>query len=170
MEGLGPFLVFIAIMFVNVYTSNKRKKQKRQSQIPSDVAINTQAKTKEITPNTKKHLDYMMAKPKTVKVKSATAQPVFTDKEEPLVENITIVNIQDKNQVVVDESLHKKAIINQEIIEQDKTKMPKRDSTVHIDIEKENIMKAIMYAQVLERPKSLDYLKRFGIYRQKHKD
>ena len=41
---------------------------------------------------------------------------------------------------------------------------------IQIDIEKEHIIKAITYAQVLEQPKSLQYLKRFGIKRVIHKD
>lgn len=170
MEGLGPFLVFIAIMFVNVYTSNKRKKQKGQAKIPSEIAINTEVKTKQVPPNTKKHLDYMMAKPKDIKDKSDNEPIIFTSVEEPKAEKINIFNVQDKKQIVEDESLYKKDIDNQDVIEQTEIKTAKQNSPVHIDIEKENIMKAVMYAQVLERPKSLDYLKRFGIYRQTHKD
>ena len=41
---------------------------------------------------------------------------------------------------------------------------------VQIDIAHESIMNAIMYAQVLEMPKSVYYLKRYGIKRIIHKD
>ena len=44
------------------------------------------------------------------------------------------------------------------------------NNNLQIDIEKKHIMQAITYAQVLERPKSLEYLKRFGIRRIVHKD
>lgn len=41
---------------------------------------------------------------------------------------------------------------------------------LQINIEKQQIIQAITYAQVLEPPKSLQYLKRFGIRRIMHKD
>ena len=57
-----------------------------------------------------------------------------------------------------------------DFIQQTEIKAVDKDKKIQIDIEKENIIKAITYAQVLEQPKSLQYLKRFGIKRVIHKD
>lgn len=57
-----------------------------------------------------------------------------------------------------------------DFIQQTEIKAVDKDKKIQIDIEKEHIIKAITYAQVLEQPKSLQYLKRFGIKRVIHKD
>ena len=49
-----------------------------------------------------------------------------------------------------------------DFIQQTEIKAVDKDKKIQIDIEKEHIIKAITYAQVLEQPKSLQYLKRFG--------
>ena len=57
-----------------------------------------------------------------------------------------------------------------DFIQQTEIKAVDKDKKIQIEIEKEHIIKAITYAQVLEQPKSLQYLKRFGIKRVIHKD
>lgn len=57
-----------------------------------------------------------------------------------------------------------------DFIQQQEIKSLGNSNNLQIDIEKKHIMQAITYAQVLERPKSLEYLKRFGIRRVVHKD
>ena len=61
-----------------------------------------------------------------------------------------------------------------DFIQQQEIKTPSFDNntntSVQIDIEKKHILQAIMYAQVLGAPKSLNYFQHFGIRRVVNKD
>ena len=64
--------------------------------------------------------------------------------------------------------MHHKEV--KDYIQKTEIKSTDEKKKVQIDIAHESIMNAIMYAQVLEMPKSIYYLKRYGIKRIIHKD
>lgn len=169
MEGLAPFLLFLFFMIVNIYTSQKRREQKKkQRQEFPDIYDNPPPR-----PKKEKNLDYMMAKPK-IKDVNLNDRNVQIDLNKENVDKLANRTneyeqiLQNKYQ----EKLHQNKNISQakDYIQQTEIKAIDKDKKIQIDIEKEHIMNAIMYAQVLEQPKSLQYLKRFGIKRIVHKD
>lgn len=169
MEGLAPFLLFLFFMIVNIYTSQKRREQKKkQRQEFPDIYDNPLPR-----PKKEKNLDYMMAKPK-IKDVNLNDRNVQIDLNKENVDKLANRTneyeqiLQNKYQ----EKLHQNKNISQakDYIQQTEIKAIDKDKKIQIDIEKEHIMNAIMYAQVLEQPKSLQYLKRFGIKRIVHKD
>lgn len=169
MEGLAPFLLFLFFMIVNIYTSQKRREQKKkQRQEFPDIYDNLPPR-----PKKEKNLDYMMAKPK-IKDVNLNDRNVQIDLNKENVDKLANRTneyeqiLQNKYQ----EKLHQNKNISQakDYIQQTEIKAIDKDKKIQIDIEKEHIMNAIMYTQVLEQPKSLQYLKRFGIKRIVHKD
>lgn len=166
MEDLLSFLFFIAIVVLNGLFQNYKRKTRRQNQPPPNLP-DLPKKIPQQSPKPERTLDYMMAQPK----EKNTASVIYTEpefiKEEP-------VNQYDINNVY-QEYLQKKESYQKENTVADYIKRTQIQSTdtkkkMQIDIEREHIMNAIMYAQVLEMPKSVYYLKRYGIKRIIHKD
>ncbi len=60
--------------------------------------------------------------------------------------------------------------IAMDYVRQGEIKSNEKERKIKINIEKQQIMQAITYAQVLEQPKSITYLKHFGIKRITRKD
>lgn len=170
MEGLAPFLLFVLFMILNIYTGKKRQEQrKRQQQENPEIYNNPPTTSKN-----KKNLDYMMAKP--------TTKEIMLDKES-ILQNLKQQKIDSSAQYIDEYTCslsnnHQEKFIlppknfspTKDYIQQTEIKNLDKEKTIQIDIEREHIMNAIMYAQVLEQPKSLAYLRRFGIKRIIHKD
>lgn len=158
MEGLAPFLLFLFFMIINIYTGQKRREQKKkQKQEFPDIYDNPPPRQ-----NREKNLDYMMAKPK-----------VNNDNIEIVANDLQQEKINDLAQYIdkYEQDLQNRTNLQaKDFIQQTEIKAVDKDKKIQIDIEKEHIIKAITYAQVLEQPKSLQYLKRFGIKRVIHKD
>lgn len=158
MEGLAPFLLFLFFMIINIYTGQKRREQKKkQKQEFPDIYDNPPPRQ-----NRKRNLDYMMAKPK-----------VNNDNIEIVANDLQQEKINDLAQYIdkYEQDLQNRTNLQaKDFIQQTEIKAVDKDKKIQIDIEKEHIIKAITYAQVLEQPKSLQYLKRFGIKRVIHKD
>lgn len=158
MEGLAPFLLFLFFMIINIYTGQKRREQKKkQKQEFPDIYDNPPPRQ-----NKKRNLDYMMAKPK-----------VNNDNIEIVANDLQQEKINDLAQYIdkYEQDLQNRTNLQaKDFIQQTEIKAVDKDKKIQIDIEKEHIIKAITYAQVLEQPKSLQYLKRFGIKRVIHKD
>ncbi len=130
----------------------------------------------------KRSLDYMMAKPKQkqddVYTEEVPEQIVITEtmmnssRQEPLRETVA----EHMNNVYQDYlGRHKLRDFERtdeklDAIQAGEIKSVDKKEKMRINIEKQQIMQAITYAQVLEQPKSLQYLKRFGIKRVVHKD
>lgn len=158
MEGLAPFLLFLFFMIINIYTGQKRREpKKKQKQEFPDIYDNPPPRQ-----NREKNLDYMMAKPK-----------VNNDNIEIVANDLQQEKINDLAQYIdkYEQDLQNRTNLQaKDFIQQTEIKAVDKDKKIQIDIEKEHIIKAITYAQVLEQPKSLQYLKRFGIKRVIHKD
>ena len=158
MEGLAPFLLFLFFMIINIYTGQKRREpKKKQKQEFPDIYDNPPPRQ-----NRKRNLDYMMAKPK-----------VNNDNIEIVANDLQQEKINDLAQYIdkYEQDLQNRTNLQaKDFIQQTEIKAVDKDKKIQIDIEKEHIIKAITYAQVLEQPKSLQYLKRFGIKRVIHKD
>lgn len=158
MEGLAPFLLFLFFMIINIYTGQKRREQKKkQKQEFPDIYDNPPPRQ-----NKKRNLDYMMAKPK---VNNDNIEIVANDLQQEKINDLT--QYIDKYEQDLQNRTNLQA---KDFIQQTEIKAVDKDKKIQIDIEKEHIIKAITYAQVLEQPKSLQYLKRFGIKRVIHKD
>lgn len=158
MEGLAPFLLFLFFMIINIYTGQKRREQKKkQKQEFPDIYDNPPPRQ-----NRKRNLDYMMAKPRG-----------NNDNIEIVANDLQQEKINDLAQYIdkYEQDLQNRTNLQaKDFIQQTEIKAVDKDKKIQIDIEKEHIIKAITYAQVLEQPKSLQYLKRFGIKRVIHKD
>ncbi len=130
----------------------------------------------------KRSLDYMMTKPKRKRDAvyteeqptelAASETTVVLPKPEPSRETVA----EHMNNVYQD-YLDRRKLHNFEredeivdAIQAGEIKSTDKKEKLRINIEKQQIMQAITYAQVLEQPKSLQYLKRFGIKRVVHKD
>lgn len=113
----------------------------------------------------------MMAKPK---VNNDNIEIVANDLQQEKINDLTqyIDKYEQDLQNRYQEKLkHNRTNLQaKDFIQQTEIKAVDKDKKIQIDIEKEHIIKAITYAQVLEQPKSLQYLKRFGIKRVIHKD
>ena len=113
----------------------------------------------------------MMAKPK---VNNDNIEIVANDLQQEKINDLTqyIDKYEQDLQNRYQEKLkHNRTNLQaKDVIQQTEIKAVDKDKKIQIDIEKEHIIKAITYAQVLEQPKSLQYLKRFGIKRVIHKD
>jgi hypothetical protein len=158
MEGLAPFLLFLFFMIINIYTGQKRREpKKKQKQEFPDIYDNPPPRQ-----NRKRNLDYMMAKPRG-----------NNDNIEIVANDLQQEKINDLAQYIdkYEQDLQNRTNLQaKDFIQQTEIKAVDKDKKIQIDIEKEHIIKAITYAQVLEQPKSLQYLKRFGIKRVIHKD
>lgn len=188
MEGLAPFLFFIALIIINVIAgSAKRKKrqQQQQQQMPEQAqevpqAQEQSAPVESTEPKQTRPLDYMMSKPK------GSENPDKVSYKEP-VQTIVINSPSNYQEISVDkqdlswqandkyQTYLERARLKQDE-QQDNpdvirnSEISDKNKKLAISIEKQQIMQAITYAQVLEQPKSLAYLKRFGIKRVVHKD
>lgn len=159
MEGLAPFLLFLFFMIINIYTGQKRREQKKkQKQEFPDIYDNPPPRQ-----NKKRNLDYMMAKPK---VNNDNIEIVANDLQQYI--DKYEQDLQNRYQEKLKQN--RTNLQAKDFIQQTEIKAVDKDKKIQIDIEKEHIIKAITYAQVLEQPKSLQYLKRFGIKRVIHKD
>ncbi|WP_278742700.1 hypothetical protein [Megamonas funiformis] len=158
MEGLAPFLLFLFFMIINIYTGQKRREpKKKQKQEFPDIYDNPPPRQ-----NRKRNLDYMMAKPRG-----------NNDNIEIVANDLQQEKINDLAQYIdkYEQDLQNRTNLQaKDFIQQTAIKALDKVNKILIDIEKEHIIKAITYAQVLEQPKSLQYLKRFGIKRVIHKD
>lgn len=170
MEDLLSFLFFVAIIVLNGLFQNARRKARRQNQpppIPPDLSKEPQPQSAK----SERTLDYMMAKPQESYDKPAVyTEPEFipeTVKEEPAVQydinNVYQEYLQQKKQ-------YRQENASTDYIQRTQIRSADTKKKMQIDIERENIMNAIMYAQVLEMPKSVYYLKRYGIKCIIHKD
>lgn len=167
MEGLAPFLLFLFFMIINIYTGQKhREPKKKQKQEFPDIYDNPPPRK-----NREKNLDYMMAKPK---VNNDNIEIVANDLQQEKINDLA--QYIDKYEQDLQNRYQEKLKQNRtnlqakDFIQQTEIKAVDKDKKIQIDIEKEHIIKAITYAQVLEQPKSLQYLKQFGIKRVIHKD
>ncbi|MBS7213109.1 MAG: hypothetical protein KH045_11305 [Megamonas funiformis] len=145
-------------MIINIYTGQKRREpKKKQKQEFPDIYDNPPPRQ-----NRKRNLDYMMAKPRG-----------NNDNIEIVANDLQQEKINDLAQYIdkYEQDLQNRTNLQaKDFIQQTAIKALDKVNKILIDIEKEHIIKAITYAQVLEQPKSLQYLKRFGIKRVIHKD
>lgn len=184
MEGLAPFLFFIALIIINVLAgSAKKKRQQQQQQLPPDMEepthredIPIQIKMPQQTSEApKRPLDYMMSKPQRKRQTPEPTQTISINtptqyQEIPVDTQELSWQANDKYQAYLQRNKFKQEIKqdNPDVIRANEISDKQRK--LAINIEKQQIMQAITYAQVLEQPKSLQYLKRFGIKRVMHKD
>lgn len=163
-------MFFVLFIILNIYTGKKRKEQrKRQQQENSEIYNNPPTTSKN-----KKNLDYMMAKPTTNEI-TLDKESIPQNLEQQKIESLRPYIDEDTSSL--SDNHQEKFILPHQIysstkdyIQQTEIKTLDKEKIIQIDIEREHIMNAIMYAQVLEQPKSLAYLKRFGIKRIIHKD
>lgn len=182
MEGLAPFLFFIALIIINVIagSAKRKKRQQQQQQMPpeqmqtqippqaQEEPIDIQQPTKQTRP-----LDYMMSQPKNKEPEPVQTIVINTPsqyQEIPVDKQDLSWQANDKYQSYLERARLKQDEIkdNPDVIRANE--ISDNNKQLAISIEKQQIMQAITYAQVLEQPKSLAYLKRFGIKRVVHKD
>ncbi len=185
MDNLKEFfpILFFVLWFVFSLLGKSKKKPPEQTgndlpeYIPPQPRDSSQPRSKG-----KRSLDYMMAKPKQkqddVYMEEVPEQIVITEttmnssRQEPLRETVA----EHMNNVYQDYlGRHKLRDFERtdeklDAIQAGEIKSVDKKEKMRINIEKQQIMQAITYAQVLEQPKSLQYLKRFGIKRVVHKD
>lgn len=196
MEGLAPFLFFILLIIFNIIAGSARKKKRQQQQQQNQqqepnqpaqveqpqqpVEIQQQEQPQQPPSEPTRPLDYMMSKPKNEQQPAEAPQPepvqtIVIDtpnqyQEIPVDKEDLSWQVQDKYKSYLERTRLKQdeQIDNPDVIRD--SEISDKTSKININIEKQQIMQAITYAQVLERPKSLQYLKRFGIKRIVHKD
>ena len=173
MDGLYSFLIFVVIIVINMLfqrAKNKARYQKRK--LPPKVYKEDFPPEQEKNPTRgERPLDYMMVRPKAQNVDKTE---VYTESEiveekisvEPQKDDVN--NIYQEYLKQKEQQLHHKEM--KDYIQNTEIKSTDEKKKVQIDIAHESIMNAIMYAQVLEMPKSIYYLKRYGIKRIIHKD
>lgn len=145
MEGLAPFLLFLFFMIINIYTSQKRREQKKkQRQEFPDIYDNPTPRM-----NKEKNLDYMMAKPK---VNESNIKFVLDDVQQEKINKLT-QNINVYEQALQNRYQDKNILRTKDFIQQTEIKTIDKDKKIQIDIEKEHVMKAIMYASSLRATK-----------------
>lgn len=164
MEDLYSFLFFVAIIVLNgLFQNAKRKARKKKTNLPPPQDMPQIPKQKQKQEQT---LDYMMAKP----TQKQTVEAIYTEpefiKEEPVIQR-DINNVYQEYLKRNDEYQKNK---DKDYIQQTQIETNDTKKKMQINIEREHIMNAIMYAQVLEMPKSVYYLKRYNIRRIIHKD
>lgn len=191
-DSLGPFIFFIIWMAASILKASKKKKQQRrppageepvifdQQPEPKQPPIITAPPQQEQPAEQHKTLDYMMAKPKADEPEDAhiyrESGPQHTAAAEiPASAADVLAQVQDD---------YKNYLAQQRFAAEVKADAPEKEldyiqrteiaseqaAGLRISIEKQQITQAITYAQVLEQPKSLQYLRRFGIRRVIHKD
>lgn len=192
MEGLAPFLFFILLIIFNIMAGSARKKKRQQQQQQNQpeqaeqpqqpVEIQQSQQPQQPPSEPTRPLDYTMSKPKneqqTVEAPQPQPEPVQTIvidtpnqyQEIPVDKEDLSWQVQDKYKSYLERTRLKQdeQIDNPDVIRDNE--ISDKTSKININIEKQQIMQAITYAQVLEQPKSLQYLKRFGIKRVVHKD
>ena len=194
MEGLAPFLFFILLIIFNIMAGSARKKKRQQQQQqqeqnqpeqaeqPQQPVEIQQQQPQQPPSEPTRPLDYMMSKPKNeqqpVEAPQPQPEPVQTIvidtpnqyQEIPVDKEDLSWQVQDKYKSYLERTRLKQdeQIDNPDVIRD--SEISDKTSKININIEKQQIMQAITYAQVLEQPKSLQYLKRFGIKRVVHKD
>lgn len=193
-DSIGPFIFFIIWMAASILKASKKKKQQRRPDTGEDpvifdqqpdpkqppIIIAPQPQQQEQPAGQHKTLDYMMAKPKEDERDEAQvyreSEPQHTAAAEiPAAAADVLAQVQDD---------YKNYLARQRFAAEVKADAPEKEldyiqrteiaseqaAKLRISIEKQQITQAITYAQVLEQPKSLQYLKRFGIRRVIHKD
>ena len=192
-DSLGPFIFFIIWMAASIFKAAKKKKQPRRPPAGEEPVIFDQPTEPKQPPiitapmpqqehpaEPHKTLDYMMAKPKEDKRDEAQvyreSEPQHTAAAEiPASAADVLAQVQDD---------YKNYLAQQRFAAEVKADAPEKEldyiqrteiaseqaAKLRISIEKQQITQAITYAQVLEQPKSLQYLRRFGIRRVIHKD
>ena len=195
MESLAPFLFFILLIIFNIMAGSARKKKRQQQQQqeqnqpenqpaqaeqPQQPVEIQQQQPQQPPSEPTRPLDYMMSKPKSEQqpVEAPQPEPVQTIvidtpnqyQEIPVDKEDLSWQVQDKYKSYLERTRLKQdeQIDNPDVIRD--SEISDKTSKININIEKQQIMQAITYAQVLEQPKSLQYLKRFGIKRVVHKD
>lgn len=170
MDDVYSFLFFIAIIVINIVFQNAKKKSRRTKQkLPPIEPPKDLPNRQENLPSAENRtLDYMMAKPKAENNKKDTTviytEPEFIKEErEPQFSNVYQEYLKQKE-------AHLRREAETDYMQSTKTQSDDTKKKMQIDIAHEHIMNAIMYAQVLETPKSIHYLKRYGIRRIIHKD
>lgn len=157
-------------MILNIYTGKKRQEQRKRQQQENPEIYNNPPTTSK----TKKNLDYMMAKPATKEItldKEFIPENLEQQKIDSLTQYINEYTSSLSNNHKEKFTLSQKNFSStKDYIQQTEIKALDKEKTIQIDIEREHIINAIMYAQILEQPKSLAYLKRFSIKRIIHKD
>lgn len=161
-------MLFVLFMIINIYANTKRREQKKQT------PQNFPKKYNNPKPQEQKNLDYMMAKPKINDIDKNNEITKINSKNNTV--NSSIPSFNEYGQVLQNNYLTKTTTNNEispplkDYIQQTEIQTSNKEKNIQINIEHEHIFKAIMYAQVLEQPKSFSYLKRFGIKRIIHKD
>ncbi len=191
MDNLKEFfpILFFVLWFVFSLLGKSKKKQSGQTgnDLPEHIPPQPlpEKRNEDIPPQSsrksKRSLDYMMAKPK-------RKQDTVYREEQPLeiaVDDISVLSKTEPQKETVAEHMNnvyqdyldRRKLRNFEqedeildAIQAGEIKSTDKKEKLRINIEKQQIMQAITYAQVLEQPKSLQYLKRFGIKRVVHKD
>lgn len=115
MEGLAPFLLFLFFMIINIYTSQKRREQKKkQRQEFPDIYDNPTPRM-----NKEKNLDYMMAKPK---VNESNIKFVLDDVQQEkinkLTQNINVYEQALQNRYQDKNILRQKILFNKQKLKQ----------------------------------------------------
>lgn len=193
-DSLGPFIFFIIWMAASILKASKKKKQQRRPPAGEEPVIfeqQTEPKQPPIITAPMPHqeqpaeqhrtLDYMMAKPKEDRrdeaqvYRESEPQRTATAEEIPDSAADVLAQVQDD---------YKNYLAQQRFAAEVKADAPEKEldyiqrteiaseqaAGLRISIERQQITQAITYAQVLEQPKSLQYLRRFGIRRVIHKD
>lgn len=192
---LGPFLFFLLFMALNIISDKKRKQKRRQRQtdippiidnptpkiprrkkVPIDIVnINTKEQEKPKVDITKVFQDLIKLEVEETKPSEHNIETtVYTEKPKvsslPLTTENNDAYATPKTSNYTSQNIVKPQSTTVDFIQQQEIKSLGNNNNLQIDIEKKHIMQAITYAQVLEQPKSLEYLKRFGIRRVVHKD
>lgn len=192
---LGPFLFFLLFMALNIISDKKRKQKRRQRQtdippiidnptpkiprrkkVPIDIVnINTKEQEKPKVDITKVFQDLIKLEVEETKSSEHNIETtVYTEKPKisslPLTRENNDTYATKESSNYTSQNIVKPQATTVDFIQQQEIKSLGNSNNLQIDIEKKHIMQAITYAQVLEQPKSLEYLKRFGIRRVVHKD
>ncbi len=193
-DSLGPFIFFIIWMAASIFKAAKKKKPKRRPNAGDDtviigspsepsqppvIIVKKQPEHQSAQPQ-QTTLDYMMSKPKADK-----AQDVYRETEPENAAADKLPDLDTEAQQAVWQQMqddYKDYLAQQRFAAEVKADSSDKDyiqqteisseqaARLRISIEKQQIIQAVTYAQVLEQPKSLLYLKRFGVRRVLHRD
>ena len=197
-DSLGPFIFFLIWMAASIFKASKKKKPKRRPNTDDDtvvigspsepsrppVIIVKKQQQDQPAQSQQATLDYMMSKPKTDSVQDSQ---VYRETEPQITAADKLPDLETEAQQAVWQQMqndYKDYLAQQRFAAEVKADSPdkaldyiqqteissEQAARLRISIEKQQIIQAVTYAQVLEQPKSLQYLKRFGVRRVLHRD
>ena len=165
MEGLFSFVFFILLIALNIFMQGAKKKAKKRQQLPQQQLPPQQNYPKKIQDISK---DLPKKNDKVQNFPQINTEDISLDYIAPKLEPVIIKEDNFKEYLSKKNTLQDNSEVD--FIRQTEIKAMDKEQALKISIEKQQILQAITYAQVLEKPKSLQYLKRFAIKRISHKD